>query len=178
MGKCVDHEVLVLLLFLITLFTGCSSSCSTETLLTADRLYSRTLRSPNYPSNYSNNKECVWRIRAESWRFTVRLYVADISLENDHDCTFDSLSFYDGGLASNDNLLAKLCGNSGLNSYFYSSGREILVKFKSDSSDTCRGFRLLYKSGVSQRYPQPPPLQLLITTGRQVTTAKNHFPHC
>ncbi|XP_076464501.1 uncharacterized protein LOC143296449 isoform X2 [Babylonia areolata] len=95
MGKYVNVG-LVPLLFLIILFTGCSTTCSSETLLTATSFYT-VLRSPNYPGNYSNNQECGWKIRTGNWGYIVRLYVFDVSLEESDNCDHDSLSIYDGG---------------------------------------------------------------------------------
>ncbi|XP_076467235.1 scavenger receptor cysteine-rich domain-containing protein DMBT1-like isoform X1 [Babylonia areolata] len=147
MGTCVVGG-LVQLLFLIILFTvtGCSAYCSNETLLTANAVTSRDLRSPNYPRNYPNNQECGWRIRTEGLWYKVRLYVADINLEDSDDCKFDNLSIYDGGLPSSDNLLAKLCGTDVSSRNFYSSGPEVFVKFRSDNSVTSKGFMLSYKA--------------------------------
>ncbi|XP_076463829.1 scavenger receptor cysteine-rich domain-containing protein DMBT1-like [Babylonia areolata] len=144
MGKYVNVG-LVPLLFLIILFTGCSTTCSNETLLTATSFYT-VLRSPNYPGNYSNNQECGWKIRTRNQGYIVRLYVFDVSLEESDNCDHDSLSIYDGGLPSSDSLLAKLCGTTGSRRYFYSSGQEAFLKFTSDSSNTSKGFRLMYKA--------------------------------
>ncbi|XP_076464500.1 adhesion G-protein coupled receptor G6-like isoform X1 [Babylonia areolata] len=144
MGKYVNVG-LVPLLFLIILFTGCSTTCSSETLLTATSFYT-VLRSPNYPGNYSNNQECGWKIRTGNWGYIVRLYVFDVSLEESDNCDHDSLSIYDGGHPSSYNLLAKLCGTKGLNNFFSSSGRWMYLKFKSDSTLTFRGFELRFRA--------------------------------
>ena len=61
------------------------------------------------------------------------------SLEKDRKCVYDNLKIYDGS-SEQERLLATYCGNDALPLPVRSSGRNMLVVFKSDSGTVMKGF--------------------------------------
>ena len=44
----------------------------------------------------SSDTNCEWKIEA-NWGYVVRLYVAHVDLEENANCSYDSVSVFDGG---------------------------------------------------------------------------------
>ena len=51
---------------------------------------SGSIRSPNYPDSYPNNKECIWVIEAKN-KYLVTLSFSSFQLENSSKCSNDYL---------------------------------------------------------------------------------------
>ena len=58
---------------------------------------------------------------------------------------FDSLEIYNGGTNESSSRVAKLCG-SDLPEPIESSGKELILRFQSDSSLNIKGFKLRFAS--------------------------------
>ncbi|XP_068807609.1 deleted in malignant brain tumors 1 protein isoform X2 [Struthio camelus] len=101
-----------------------------------------SFQSPNYPSPYPNNVQCVWRIQLWQENYRVNLVFLDVELEGSS-CQFDAIEVYDGGLPGGP-LLGTVCSNN--HHVFISSGNEMAVLFRSDSSVTRKGFQAYYYS--------------------------------
>lgn len=110
------------------------------------RAPSGSFQSPNYPSNYPDNANCEYSIEVASGS-RVKLHIDDMSLEHHSTCGFDAFHIYDGTSVSSKKL-AVLCGINHNAKEFVSSGRYMLIKFKSDGSVSAKGYRVSYKTGI------------------------------
>ncbi|XP_072043276.1 ovochymase-2-like [Amphiura filiformis] len=101
--------------------------------------------SPFYPNNYPNNVECSNHIMAPMGE-TVIVQFRDFTLEPDiNNCqqNLDTLSIYDGSTPSEENLVGVYCGNT-IPERFQSTGRSMLLVFKTDGQGTYTGFEAAY----------------------------------
>ncbi|XP_070541630.1 scavenger receptor cysteine-rich domain-containing protein DMBT1-like [Ptychodera flava] len=96
------------------------------------------IETPNYPSNYPNNADCVWTVHTSySW---MRIYVnwLDFCTETN----YDYVSAGDGNTPGNNVRINRYSGCSGYPPNFYSYDNTLWLTFNSDSSVTSRGFRV------------------------------------
>ena len=75
------------------------------------------------------------------WFFRVSMFY---QLESHSNCQFDFLEIYNGLNQNQNRLAAKRCG-SGLPGQIVSTGRELLLRFRTDGSGEYRGFKLHYQ---------------------------------
>ncbi|XP_016093659.1 cubilin [Sinocyclocheilus grahami] len=94
--------------------------------------------SPNYPDNYPNNRECVYKIIVEV-NMQIMLNVTDFELEGFSSCGFDYLEIRDGGYETSP-LIGKYCGTNGP-PIIVSHSNRLWLKFRSDHSLTYRGLK-------------------------------------
>ncbi|KAF4095682.1 cubilin isoform X1 [Onychostoma macrolepis] len=94
--------------------------------------------SPNYPDNYPNSRECVFKIIVEV-NMQIMLNVTDFELEGFSSCGFDYLEIRDGGYETSP-LIGKYCGTNGP-PIIVSHSNRLWLKFRSDHSLTYRGFK-------------------------------------
>lgn len=114
--------------------TGCGGTLTTQT---------GSIESPGYPQPYGHNAECNWLISVSKGS-TILLTVSDIDIEAQTTCRFDYLEVFDGNTDRSPSL-GRHCNNR-LSPHFIQSTSSILfLKFKTDSSETGRGFRLNYQ---------------------------------
>ena len=100
---------------------------------------SGSISSPNYPVSYYNNLMCSWLIKAPE-NFVVHVYVILVDTE----FGYDFLELYHGNTIS-----SKIVQLSGYYRYYhyYSNTNQMLVTFKTDSSNCgYPGFQLSYES--------------------------------
>ncbi|XP_032235679.1 cubilin [Nematostella vectensis] len=96
--------------------------------------------SPNYPSFYNPNFECVWTITVpHPWR--VRLSFDTFSTEG-YNCAYDYVEVRDG-LGSNSPLSGKFCGSTKPRDV-YSSSSQLWIRFTTDKSTEQKGFLASY----------------------------------
>lgn len=119
--------------------SGCSGLVETIYLISTPN---GSIYSPGYPNNYDDNENCMWRFFAP-FGSKVLLYFTTFELEYASACIFDSVELFDGRDNSSPRL-SKSCGSS-LPSPVYSSGRYMYMQFKSDSSNTKKGFVAHYR---------------------------------
>ncbi|XP_036979908.1 deleted in malignant brain tumors 1 protein-like isoform X1 [Acanthopagrus latus] len=126
----------------------CYYTTTTETPSTTDRTscggylygYSGSFTSPNYPSAYPHNTDCIWYIRPGY--SVIRLQFSYVNMEVCSNCVCDSVSIYDGSSISS-SLLGKVCGRN--TATFYSTGPYLTVHFRTDNSVSSSGFRAFYE---------------------------------
>ncbi|XP_062489682.1 cubilin isoform X1 [Pezoporus occidentalis] len=116
---------------------GTSSGCG-GTLITASGI----LMSPNYPMPYYHNSECYWLLRGNRGT-PFEIQFEQFHLEHHPQCDFDYLAVYDGN-SSNARQLGKFCGSQ-IPQLIRSSGENVYVKLRTDSSLQGGGFLATYK---------------------------------
>ena len=102
-----------------------------------------SIESPGYPEPYGHNAECVWLISVSKGS-TVSLTVVDIDIEAHRTCQFDYLQVFDGN-SDRSPSLGKYCNNQMTPHYITSKSNVLFLKFRTDTSETGRGFRLNYQ---------------------------------
>ncbi|XP_053662149.1 cubilin homolog [Anopheles marshallii] len=124
-------------------------------------LHQGFISSPNYPSNYPANMSCSWVIETDV-SHTLQLHIKSFAVERSPNCTSDSLQVYDGTTGDDDRLLLTACGSELNVTTVSSSGREMLVKFQSNSIYEAKGFQAEFKTNCGSRIvvKQPGNIQL------------------
>uniref|UniRef100_A0A8D0GFF0 Cubilin n=1 Tax=Sphenodon punctatus TaxID=8508 RepID=A0A8D0GFF0_SPHPU len=102
------------------------------------------LTSPNYPNNYPNKMECLYRIRVDT-NNQIALHFTNFSLEWNRNC-WDYVELRDGGYETSP-LLGTYCG-SVLPTVIISHSNKLWIKFVSDVYGTASGFSA-YWDGTS-----------------------------
>nr|XP_043886771.1 CUB and sushi domain-containing protein 1-like [Solea senegalensis] len=97
------------------------------------------LLSPNFPSNYDNNHECIYRITTEKGK-GIRLKAESFLLQDG-----DYLKVYDGENTSS-RLLGNFTRDGMLGHVINSTSNHLWLEFNSNASGTNQGFRLSYTS--------------------------------
>lgn len=92
---------------------------------------------------YPPLQNCIWRIRARGRKRRVELRFKKFQLE-DKPCNYDFVKVYDGHLPVKRNLLGVECGHSVQTPVYQSTGRTLLVQFKSDTSVSGDGFEAVF----------------------------------
>ena len=128
------------------------------------------LQSPNYPNKYPNDKDCHWIITAPfgfaivldfqtfEVRYNFYTYLDRLcwTKENRNQqnicfqtealgCDYDYVDIRDGGVATSTKL-GKFCGNK-LPNTIKSTGNQLFVRFRSDSSGQRKGFSASFTKG-------------------------------
>uniref|UniRef100_A0A1B0D3H0 Uncharacterized protein n=1 Tax=Phlebotomus papatasi TaxID=29031 RepID=A0A1B0D3H0_PHLPP len=104
------------------------------------------IRSPAWPDNYLNDKNCEWIISVETGS-QIELRVKQFDLEEHHECEFDYLEVRNGG-TSDSPLLGKYCGTK-IPEVIRSYSNHIYVKFASDSSRPAPGFEIEWDGTIT-----------------------------
>ena len=116
------------------------------------------ISSPYYPSDYSNNLDCVYNITAPE-SMTIALEIHDFAIQSEstitptfsptsqtfNDCPYDFLSVFDAPENDESQLIGVYCG--GINDipmFIRSTGRHLYIRFKSDTSVADRGFLISF----------------------------------
>ena len=99
------------------------------------------VKTPNYPYNYGHNRDCTWKISAESNR-KIKLSSFSIDTEYHQNCGYDYLAIYDGSTSSG-RLVAELCGSKRQGTIL-SSGNSLYLHFHSDQYQHSTGFKIKY----------------------------------
>uniref|UniRef100_H2M2H5 CUB and Sushi multiple domains 1 n=1 Tax=Oryzias latipes TaxID=8090 RepID=H2M2H5_ORYLA len=97
------------------------------------------LLSPNFPSNYDNNHECIYSITTEKGK-GIRLKADNFLLQDG-----DYLKVYDGENASS-RLLGNFTHDGMFGHVINSTSNNLWLEFNSNASGTNQGFRLTYTS--------------------------------
>ena len=102
--------------------------------------------SPNYPSSYENNKDCITTIRFAAGE-VVNITFEAFNVETDEDCSYDYLAVFDGNSTSSSMIGSKLCGSSLSGTTLQSTGNTMTLYFHTDDGQTRNGFKLHASSG-------------------------------
>ncbi|KAM5264090.1 CUB and sushi domain-containing protein 1 [Ctenodactylus gundi] len=98
-----------------------------------------TLLSPNFPSSYDNNHECIYRIETEAGK-GIHLRAQSFQLGSG-----DTLKVYDGK-DSTSRPLGTFTSDELMGQVLNSTSNHLRLEFNSNGSDTARGFQLSYTS--------------------------------
>lgn len=99
------------------------------------------IQSPNYPDEYTPNKECVWTIQTgPNYQVAVRFHAFE--LEANENCAYDYVEIRDGA-AESAPLLGKFCGTK-LPMELHSTGNELWMRFISDATVEKGGFSVSF----------------------------------
>ncbi|XP_048582610.1 dorsal-ventral patterning tolloid-like protein 1 [Nematostella vectensis] len=161
--------------FMVTSFTGCGGNLTNST---------GQLTHPNYPRDMPNIGTCTWRITlAPGSRVALRF--SFLNLELSDACAKDSLEVLDAR-SSVQTRLKEYCGSLERPESLVTSGKEVEVRMRSNSTQSGRGFLITYSefegcnktltssSGVieSPYYPDSYPLNVNCTYRIQVTAGQ------
>jgi len=98
------------------------------------------IQSLNYPNDYPNYEDCIWKITTPSGSIVTLEFETPFDIENSQvSCSYDYLEIRDGRAATSPLLGEKLCGTTVPNT-IKSTGNTMFVKFHSDGSSTRKGF--------------------------------------
>ncbi|XP_015268234.1 PREDICTED: ovochymase-2, partial [Gekko japonicus] len=99
-----------------------------------------TIQSMHYPEAYSNLADCQWIIHAPE-NYVVKLTYDNFKLEENKDCTYDSVTVYEN--IAMEKEIARSCGFA-IPAPVLSSATTMLIRFRSDESETFGGFRATF----------------------------------
>lgn len=102
------------------------------------------LASPVKNGEYLHNLECEYLIRVPQGQ-RIQVEFLEFDLEMHGECDFDFLEMYEGG-STRDPLVRRYCGNIQPDVY-KSQGSKLLFRFKTDYSNSGKGFRISYTIG-------------------------------
>lgn len=105
-----------------------------------------TFSSPGYPVGYPANKECIWYIHSSPGS-SIQLTIHDFDVEYHATCNFDVLEIY-GGPDFHSPRIAQLCVRRSAENPMQvsSTGNELALRFKTDSSVNGRGFNVSWRA--------------------------------
>lgn len=100
--------------------------------------------SPNYPEPYMHRAECKWTIAVAAGNL-IRLLIVDLQLEEHTKCRYDYIEIYEGNNRRNGQRYCQ---------YPYpkiitSKSNVLNIEFRSDFTNSGRGFHLKYETGES-----------------------------
>lgn len=98
--------------------------------------------SPNYPEPYSANADCIWKIAVAAGSL-VQLAIVDLQLEQHDKCRYDFIEVYEGITHRTNGR--RYCGNT-YPKIIQSKSNQMTIRFRSDFSNTGRGFHLKYET--------------------------------
>nr|XP_033495310.1 cubilin [Epinephelus lanceolatus] len=98
--------------------------------------------SPNYPQNYPQNTDCIWVITVPNGEAVQIDFEDEFYIEPTASCVYDYLELRDGS-TSNSDLISRLCGNTRPSTQ-HSTGSSMLLRFRTDTSVTHKGFKAKY----------------------------------
>ena len=127
---------------------------------------------PNYPSPYPTNTTCVWTIVTAPGD-TIELKFEEFHLENSGDCLFDYVDIRDGRSLISP-LIGRFC-SSQIIAPINSPGNSLLVRFKSDSNVSEKGFRASWRRvshGISTTRVSNTPVPSTGTPSTRATTTR------
>lgn len=136
-----------------------AEECPWNKTLTSHRGY---ISSPRFALDYPGNMECIWRIHVSKKHRLAFVFLGPLNF--DPNCT-DFLEIRDG-LEASSLLLKRYCATATAPSNIFSSGRDMYVRFKSDSYIRQVGL----ESGFRATYFAMP-----VKSGK---LANNHRRHC
>ncbi|XP_060780908.1 CUB and sushi domain-containing protein 1a [Neoarius graeffei] len=97
------------------------------------------LLSPNYPANYDNNHECIYRIQTDNGK-GIQLMTSNFQLRDG-----DFLQIFDGQDSSS-RLLGNFTQSEMSNIIINSTSNHLWIEFNSNGTGTSKGFKLIYTS--------------------------------
>lgn len=117
----------------VYLTSGCGS---TMTAVTGD------ITSPNYPQPYSAQADCYWKI-AVAASSIIQVVIVDLDLEQHEKCRYDFIEIYEG--INHRTNGRRYCGGT-YQKLIQSKTNQMTIRFRSDFSNSGRGFHLKYET--------------------------------
>ena len=113
--------------------------------------------SPNYPRNYnnSNNTQTFAIVAPEGEK--VKILFEDFRLENSTNCQNDWLEIVETNSIAEEILLVKHCGDTIPTVKLSNKNAVVTVSFHADDSNTDKGFKYSWWTGVEGGKEPPPP---------------------
>ncbi|XP_069007315.1 cubilin [Embiotoca jacksoni] len=100
------------------------------------------ITSPSYPQNYPQNMDCVWVVSVPNGEAVQLDFEDEFYIEHTSSCLYDYLELRDGS-TSNADVISRLCGNTRPSTQ-HSTGSSMLLRFRTDTSITHKGFKAKY----------------------------------
>ncbi|XP_062598422.1 tolloid-like protein 2 [Saccostrea cucullata] len=147
-------EKLIIWCYVFCSFFGFAhSQCSANNLVTTDSLTAtralQTFSSPGWKVSYYSNMDCKWLISAGNGeRVVVDMREYIIEDGEGPECVYDFLQFFDGSSTSGDAVT--VCGTARQGRMFVSTGKDALIRLKSDYSLEMAGFTMRYFIGKTE----------------------------
>uniref|UniRef100_A0A3Q3MXM2 Cubilin n=1 Tax=Mastacembelus armatus TaxID=205130 RepID=A0A3Q3MXM2_9TELE len=104
------------------------------------------ITSPNYPQNYPQNIDCIWVITVPNGEAVQIDFEDEFYIEPTTSCVYDYLELRDGS-TTNAQLISRLCGNTRPSTQ-HSTGSSMLLRFRTDTSVTHKGFKAKYSTAT------------------------------
>lgn len=120
-------------------------SASYESVCGGKMRHSGRLESPNYPSQYPGQMECVWEISVAPG-FQVALKFQSFEIEKHDNCSYDFIEMRDG---ASKELIGRFCGFD-VPPNLTSRSNRMLVRFLSDGSVEKTGFTATFIKEVDE----------------------------
>lgn len=118
------------------------------------------IRSPNYPGNYPNNKECIWKIKPGKKR-RILVIIPEIFLPQEDKCG-DILVMRQSKKPSSVTSFES-CDTTTRPIAFTSRSKRMWIQFKSDNKNTAAGFSIPY---VTYNEEYQPLIEDIVQDGR------------
>ncbi|XP_048241763.1 cubilin-like isoform X2 [Haliotis rufescens] len=125
--------------FFLTYLYGACQSASADNCSMALTASEGNITSPGYPGSYINNLDCTYVIVGDGQNHTITIDLVDLALETVSGCSNDWL-IIDGG--------PKLCYATPFHKTYAFRDR-FVINFRSDTSNTGRGFKIRYAIDVN-----------------------------
>jgi len=100
------------------------------------------ITSPGYPSNYPTDRDCNFYITVRKGS-KIKLKFSDLDLERTSNCAYDFVRIKDGG-DKNSRQIGQYCGQTKPVD-IVSSTNKLYIRFKSDSRNTRKGFKISWE---------------------------------
>jgi tolkin protein len=105
-------------------------------------------------NNYDNKEDCEWLILAEEDGYRVRFRFLTFEIEEETDCGYDNVEIYN--INNNEpSLIGRFCSNQ-IPPEIISSGRQLLVRFKTDDTINWKGFSAVFVLASPDALPATP----------------------
>ncbi|XP_071104944.1 cubilin-like [Haliotis cracherodii] len=125
--------------FVLNYLYGACQSASADNCSMTLTASEGEITSPGYPGNYINNLNCTYIIAGEGQNHTITIDLLELALETASGCSYDWL-IIDGG--------PKLCYATTFHKTYAFRDR-FVINFRSDTSNTGRGFKIRYSIDVN-----------------------------
>ncbi|CAH1775425.1 unnamed protein product [Owenia fusiformis] len=110
-----------------------------------------TLMSPNFPSNYPHNTECIWEIIVDSGYHVLLQFDDRFEIERENNCTYDYVEVSDYLDDGSMPVLGRFCSSVKPDDVRSTSSR-MRVKFRSDPFTNANGFSANWTTGCGAIY--------------------------
>ncbi|XP_074656410.1 cubilin-like [Tubulanus polymorphus] len=146
------------------------STCSRQSRVQIGR--TGVITSPNYPGNYGDNLHCRWLIRTpQNMKVEISfdpIFEVDSNTTSDtHNCRDKLYIIYTDYSTGNGDVY---CGSTAPPTRYYSG--DVIIKFKSDSSNSYKGFKLFWRFLKVDSCSKTP----IIQNGRSGVLSSPNYP--